>query len=249
MLSITNLQKQYERASDPALKKVSMEVAEGELIAVLGKSGAGKSTFIRCLNRLIDPTAGEIIWDDQNILQLQGSKLREYRRGIGMIFQSFHLIDRMDAITNVLVGQLGFIPLWRALLLRFSMEEKKLAFEALDRVGLKEHAMKRVSLLSGGQRQRVAIARALMQKPKMILGDEPVASLDPITAKSVMELLAKINKEDTITMIINLHDVTLAKAYATRIIGIANGHIVYDGTPENMTEETLEKIYSSGGSS
>ncbi|MFD1735934.1 phosphonate ABC transporter ATP-binding protein [Bacillus salitolerans] len=243
MIEVKNLHKQYPKSTQAALHDVSFSINEGEFVAVLGLSGAGKSTLIRCINRLVEPTGGQVIWGGNDVLSYKGEKLRKYRSSIGMIFQSFNLIERMSTIVNVLVGIIGTIPLRRALFFQFSKQEREGALEALDRVGLKEHANKRVSQLSGGQRQRVAIARALLQKPKLILGDEPVASLDPNTSVQVMSLLKKINQEDKITMMINLHDVKLAKDFATRIIGISNGRVVFDDIPDKLTAEDLENIY------
>jgi phosphonate transport system ATP-binding protein len=243
MIEVKNLQKQYPNSQEAALDNVSFSIRKGEFVAVLGLSGAGKSTLIRCVNRLVEPTGGHIYWEGNDVLSYKGEKLRKYRSSIGMIFQSFHLIERLSTLFNVLVGNLGAIPLRRAFFFQFTKQEKDAALEALERVGLKEHANKRVSQLSGGQRQRVAIARALLQKPKMILGDEPVASLDPNTSVQVMSLLKKINEEDQITMVINLHDVKLAKEFATRIIGISNGKVVFDGTPESLSQNDLVNIY------
>ncbi|WP_456275378.1 phosphonate ABC transporter ATP-binding protein [Bacillus sp. AK128] len=243
MLEVKNLQKKYNKASSPALNDVSFSIQQGEFVAVLGLSGAGKSTLIRCINRLVEPSSGDVIWNNQSILTFKGEQLRKYRSSIGMIFQSFNLIERMSTLTNVLVGFLGAIPLWRGLFFRFTKEEKRQASQALERVGLKDFASQRVSKLSGGQRQRVAIARSLVQRPKIILGDEPVASLDPNTSVQVMSLLKEINNQDRITMVINLHDVKLAKEFATRIIGISNGKVVFDGKPDELTQEDLENIY------
>jgi phosphonate transport system ATP-binding protein len=248
VLTVENLRKVYNKSNDPALKDISFRVDQGEFVAVLGLSGAGKSTLIRCINRLIDPTEGNIEWHGESIIKLKGKALHTYRRSIGMIFQSFNLVDRLNTLTNVLIGNLGYMSLLRAGLFYFNDAEKMAAYEALERVGLEQFSMRRVSQLSGGQRQRVAIARALVQKPQLILGDEPVASLDPQTSISVMELLKEINKQDQITMLINLHDVELAKRYATRIIGISDGNIVFDGSPKELTERDLSKIYSYYGS-
>ncbi|KAA0547818.1 phosphonate ABC transporter ATP-binding protein [Bacillus sp. BGMRC 2118] len=243
MLEVIQLQKQYKKSDRPALQDINLTIEQGEFVAVLGLSGAGKSTLIRCINRLVEPSGGDVKYNGESIIGYKGEKLRHYRSSIGMIFQSFNLIDRLSTLTNVLVGSLSNIPLGRALFFLFTKEEKERALLALERVGLKDFAEKRVSHLSGGQRQRVAIARALVQKPKIILGDEPVASLDPITSVSVMSLLKEINEQDRITMIINLHDVKLAKDFATRIIGISNGIVVFDGKPEEITQKDLEDIY------
>jgi phosphonate transport system ATP-binding protein len=243
MIEVRHLQKQYNKSSSPALNNVNFTIQQGEFVAVLGLSGAGKSTLIRCINRLVEPTGGDVLWNEESILPYKGEKLRRYRSSIGMIFQSFNLIERMSTLTNVLVGFLGAIPLSRGLFFKFTKQEKEQALHALERVGLKEFADQRVSQLSGGQRQRVAIARALVQKPKIILGDEPVASLDPNTSVQVMSLLNEINNQDHITMMINLHDVKLAKEFATRIIGIANGQVVFDGKPNQLSQTDLENIY------
>lgn len=245
MLEIINLEKKYEKNAKSALSDISLQIEKGEFVAVLGLSGAGKSTLIRCINRLIEPSSGIIKYKGNSILELKGQKLRSYRRSIGMIFQSFNLIDRLSTLINVLVGRLGDKSLIKASLFLFSEEERKEAYQALERVGLQEMADRRVSQLSGGQRQRVAIARALLQHPEIILGDEPVASLDPITANSVMNLLKEINEKDRITMVINLHDVSLAKKFATRIIGISNGHVVFNGKPSELSEADLLNIYGS----
>ncbi|MEW9667422.1 phosphonate ABC transporter ATP-binding protein [Ammoniphilus sp. 3BR4] len=244
LLEVEQLKMHYSKATSPALESISFRIQEGEFVVILGLSGAGKSTLIRCINLLVKPTAGIIRWEGRNITGLKKSALMGYRRSIGMIFQSFNLLGRLSAFANVLVGRLGFMSIWRALLCWFHPKDVQSAMEALERVGLKHVLHQRADQLSGGQRQRVAIARALVQKPKLILGDEPVASLDPLTSRSVMDLLKSINEEDSITMIINLHDVELAKQYATRIIGISHGRIVFDGAPHQLDSSSLEKIYS-----
>jgi phosphonate transport system ATP-binding protein len=242
MLKIERLSKQYKNGIF-ALGDISFTVNEGEFVAILGSSGAGKSTLIRCINRLVEPTSGAIHWGEENILQYNARELRQFRRQMGMIFQNFFLIERMSVLKNVLVGRFGALPLSRILTGRFPESDIKAAHDALRTVGMDGFASQRAADLSGGQRQRVAIARALVQHPRFILGDEPVASLDPVTAKTVMELLQDIRLRDSITMIVNLHSVELAKAYATRIIGIAGGHVVFDGSPEQLNDQILRTIY------
>jgi phosphonate transport system ATP-binding protein len=244
LLKVERLRMQYPKSRTAALQNVSFEVQKGEFIAILGLSGAGKSTLIRCLNLLVKPTNGRISWEGKDVSNISGKALMIYRRSIGMIFQSFNLLGRLTAIQNVLVGRLGYIPLWRALLFSFPADEVQRAHDALTRVGLESFALQRADMLSGGQKQRIGIARALVQNPKLILGDEPVASLDPRTSTSVMDLLASINKEENITLMINLHDVELARKYATRIIGISNGEVVFDGSPELLNDAVLSQIYS-----
>lgn len=244
LLQIDRLHMKYRKAAVPTLENLSFKVEEGEFVVILGLSGAGKSTLIRCLNLLIKPTDGAIRWQGMETNRLKGKALRRYRRSIGMIFQSFNLIGRLSSLTNVLVGRLGYMAGWRGLLHWYGASDIQMAKEALERVGLTQVMNQRADQLSGGQRQRVAIARALVQKPKLILGDEPVASLDPLTSRSVMDLLKSINREEHITMVINLHDVELAKQYATRIIGISKGKIVYDGLPENVDQTVLDRIYT-----
>ena len=242
-MEIRDLVKQYPGRGRPALDGVHLTVEKGEFIAILGLSGAGKSTLIRCINRLIEPTGGAILWQGENVLRKKGDGLRAYRRQIGMIFQNFHLIDRLSVFQNVLVGRFGVTPLWRVLLQRFREEDKRMAMQALERVGMADLHRVRADRLSGGQRQRVAIARALAQRPALILGDEPISSLDPATATAVMELLKSINQQEGITMVLNLHSVAVAKQYASRIIGLAGGKVVYDGTPQELDDSALSVIY------
>lgn len=244
LLQVDRLKKQYAKSVTPALEDISFSVEKGEFIAILGLSGAGKSTLIRCLNLLIPPTQGNIRWQGKDVSKLNGRALNHYRRSVGMIFQNFNLLGRLSALTNVLVGRLGYMPLWRSLLFWYDKKDIQAAEQALERVSLSHVKDQRADELSGGQRQRVAIARALVQKPSLILGDEPVASLDPLTSRSIMDLLKLINQKDQITMMINLHDVELAKEYATRVIGISKGKVVFDGPPELLTQEELEEIYS-----
>lgn len=245
LLSLQGLRKRYSPRAPWALNGVSLEVSEGDFVVVLGSSGAGKSTLIRCINLLVLPTEGTVRWQGQDVLGLTPPQLRAYRRNIGMIFQEFHLIDRLNVLDNVLVGRFGAIAPWRAVLGRYSASDLDIAWESLRRVGLEAYAYRRASELSGGQRQRVAIARALTQRPRLILGDEPVSNLDPVTSRFILNLLAEINARDGITLIINLHSVELARRYARRILGMAAGRIVFDGPPAALDGDALRAIYGS----
>lgn len=225
-----------------ALDEVDLEVKEGEFVVILGPSGAGKSTFLRCINRLIEPTKGKIFLNGEEITSLCGKKLHKMRQKIGMIFQHFNLVKRLSVLQNVLSGRLGDVSTVRSLFYSFCNEDIQFALECLDRVNLKGYASKRADTLSGGQQQRVAIARALAQRPRVILADEPMASLDPRTARVIMDLLKKINREEKIIVIVNLHVVELAKEYADRIIGLTKGKVVFDGTP-SLLDEHFKTIY------
>lgn len=245
MLEIRHLTKIYDDGT-VALKDVSFQVPDGEFMAVIGLSGSGKSTLLRCINRLIDPTEGEILWDGVDIAQLKGEDLRNVRRKIGMVFQHFNLVKRSSVITNVLAGRLGYSSSWRSVVGRFSADDIQRAKQALERMGITSQAHKRADELSGGQQQRVGIARALMQEPKMILADEPVASLDPVLAHSILQHLERLNKEDKITVLCSLHYLDLVQRYGTRVIGLRSGELVYEGTREDirkMTDEEFKKIY------
>jgi phosphonate transport system ATP-binding protein len=245
MLEIRHLTKIYDDGT-VALKDVSFQVPDGEFMAVIGLSGSGKSTLLRCINRLIDPTEGEILWDGKDIAQLKGDDLRNVRRRIGMVFQHFNLVKRSSVMTNVLAGRLGYSPTWRSMLGRFSSDDMQRAKQALERMGITDQAHKRADELSGGQQQRVGIARALMQEPKMILADEPVASLDPVLAHSILQHLERLNKEDKITVLCSLHYLDLVQRYGTKVIGLRSGELVYEGTREDirkMTDEEFKKIY------
>ncbi|HEY61303.1 MAG TPA: phosphonate ABC transporter ATP-binding protein [Anaerolineae bacterium] len=245
MLEVRHLTKIYDDGT-VALKDISFSVAEGEFLIVIGLSGSGKSTLLRCINRLIDPTEGEILWNGVDLAQLQGEELRKSRRHIGMIFQHFNLVNRSSVMTNVLSGHLGYISQWQSILGRFPKEDKIKAWEALKRLGIEDQAHKRADELSGGQQQRVGIARALMQEPKMILADEPVASLDPVLAHSILQHLEMLNQEDNMTIICSLHYLDLVQRYATSVIGLREGRIVYQGSKEDilaMTDEEFKDIY------
>ncbi|MFO7781867.1 MAG: phosphonate ABC transporter ATP-binding protein [Spirochaetia bacterium] len=245
MLQVKNLTKVYDDGTE-ALTDVSFNVEEGEFLVVIGLSGSGKSTLLRCINRLIDPTAGQILWDDLDVTAAEGQNLRRIRSQIGMIFQHFNLVKRSNVMTNVMSGRLGYVGTWQSALLQFPESDREKARAALRRVGLEPQARKRASELSGGQQQRVGIARALMQEPRMILADEPVASLDPVLAHTILGYLEQLNQEDGMTVICSLHYLDLVQRYATRVIGLKDGRVVYEGTREEirrMTDEQFKDIY------
>ncbi len=226
-----------------ALKNINLQINDGEFVIIVGPSGAGKSTLIRTINGFVKISEGELIVNNKNIKNLNEKELRALRREIGMIFQNFNLVKRISVLRNVLIGRLGYVSTIRSIFNLFSKEDIELAFENLRRVGIEDKAYVRADQLSGGQQQRVAIARALTQKPKIILADEPVASLDPPTAKVVMDYLKKFNKELGITTIINLHDIDLVMEYGERVIGLRSGEIVYDGSVKAINENVLKEIY------
>jgi phosphonate transport system ATP-binding protein len=245
MLEIRHLTKVYNDGT-VALKDVSFSVPDGEFLVVIGLSGSGKSTLLRCINRLIDPTEGEIIWNGVNITGLKGEELRKIRRQIGMIFQHFNLVKRSSVLKNVLAGRLGYTSSWNSLFGRFSAEDQKKAWQAMARLGIESQAYKRADELSGGQQQRVGVARALMMEPKMILADEPVASLDPVLAHSILQYLEMLNQEDGMTIICSLHYLDLVQRYSTQVIGLREGEIVYQGSRSDiraMTDEQFKNIY------
>jgi len=241
-LSIEHLCKEYV-AGKPVLKDISLAIADTSITAIIGPSGTGKSTLLRCINRLIEPTGGAIFMDGKDICSFSGSALRSARRQIGMIFQEFNLVDRLSVMENVLCGRLGYVSPLMAWLRRFPKEDIDAAFDLLDIVGLTDFVTTRADNLSGGQRQRVGIARALMQQPKIILADEPTASLDPKTSVEIMEMLASICKERSVPVLINMHDVNLAKRFAHRMIGMSEGVVVFDGPPADLLDEHLQIIY------
>jgi len=244
-LRIENVTTIYKnnKMKEIAIEDISLEINKGEFVGVLGRSGAGKSTFIRSINQLVKPSKGKVFWNGIDITSLKGRSLRNIRLDIGMIFQQFHLIPRLTVLQNALIGSFGYRPLWKNILGVFSKEEHEIALNALRRVGIDHLADKRVDQLSGGQQQRVAIARVIVQQPRLLLGDEPVASLDPVTSNQVMTLIKDIHLAEKMTTIINIHDVTLALKYCDRIIGMSNGHIVFDGKPEEVDENVLKEIY------
>lgn len=242
MIEFKHVSKTYPNGVK-GLKDVNLQIEQGEFVAIIGLSGAGKSTLIRTINRMIDVTEGELCVDGVNVMELHGRSLRRFRRKIGMIFQSFNLITRATAIKNVLSSMVPDLPSYRVLLGLFTKNEKMHALEALDKVGILDKAYTRCDQLSGGQQQRVALARTLNQSPTIILADEPVAALDPVTAHQVMGDFRKINQEMNITVLINIHHVDLALRYCTRVIGIRAGEIVYDGPTDTVTDEVLNQIY------
>ena len=242
MLSVTNLSKTYA-AGDKALDNVTFSIPSGQVVGLIGPSGAGKSTLIRCVNRLVEPTGGDITLGDTTITGLSSSNLRAVRRRIGMIFQEYALVERLTVMENVLSGRLGYVPFWRSFFRKYPAEDVQKAFGLLERVGLTDHANKRADALSGGQRQRVGIARALEQDPRLLLIDEPTASLDPKTSRQIMRLLIEICNENGLPAIINIHDVVLARQFTERLIGLQAGKIVFDGPPSELDETVLTRIY------
>lgn len=242
ILEIHNLKKTYNETTH-ALKGIDISFNAGEFVVVIGPSGAGKSTFIRCINKMIDPTEGEIIFEGIHMESLKGKALRERRSRIGMIFQHYNLIGRTNVIKNVLHGRLGHMSFMDSVLGRFSKKDVEEAATLLKEVGLEEKMHNKANTLSGGQMQRVGICRAMIQHPHILLADEPIASLDPHSAKKVMDNLFRMTCERQLTCIVNLHQVDFAKKYATRIIGIKDGQVVYDGQPTDLTEEIIHDIY------
>ena len=245
MIEFKDVNKRYPNGFE-ALKHINLTIDQGEFVAIIGLSGAGKSTLIRTINRMHDITGGTLTVDGTDVMALHGKSLRRFRRKIGMIFQSFNLITRTTVIKNVLTAFVPDLPWWRAAFGIFTKEEKMQALEALDKVGILEKAFVRADQLSGGQQQRVALARTLAQNPQIILADEPVASLDPVTAKQVMDDFQRINRDLKITVLINIHHVELALQHATRVIGIREGAIVYDGPADKVDQAVLDAIYQGG---
>ncbi len=242
MLTIEHLTKIYDNGVR-ALQDVSFEVPDGQFLVIIGLSGSGKSTLLRCVNRLVEPTEGRIVWNGLDITDATDEELRLIRRRIGMIFQHFNLVNRAPVLTNVLAGRLGYVnPLW-SFINYFPPSDKRKALEKLERVGIRDKAYVRADQLSGGQQQRVGIARALMQEPELMLADEPVASLDPATSHSVMKYLEQLNKEDGITILCSLHFLSLARAYADRIIALKDGRVEFDGLPDEIDDRRFKDIY------
>jgi phosphonate transport system ATP-binding protein len=243
MLKVENLTKIYEPGGVLALDNVSFEVPKGQFLAVIGLSGSGKSTLLRCINRLIEPTAGKIMLDDDDITAANQEQMRRIQRRIGMVFQHFNLVSRSSVLTNVLAGRLGYVnPAW-SLINRFPKDDIKKAHHELERVGIGDKADVRADALSGGQQQRVGIARALMQDPELILADEPVASLDPVLAHSIMKYLQDINEQDGVTVLCSLHFLDIVHRYADRVIALNEGKLVFEGLPSEIDDKKFKEIY------
>ncbi len=245
MLKLENVTRRF--GGYAAVNNVTITVPKGQMVGVIGRSGAGKSTLLRMLNRLIDPSSGSVRFDQTEITELEGTALRNWQRDCAMIFQQFNLVPRLNVLTNVLLGRLNYRSTLLNLTGSFSREERAMAISALERLGIAQTALQSAGTLSGGQQQRVAIARALMQQPKMILADEPIASLDPLNAKVVMDSLHNINQEEGITVITNLHTLDTARHYCERVIGMAAGEVVFDGPAEELTSEAVRMIYGASG--
>jgi len=243
-LKVKDLCASYSSSGPEILKGISFDVAENDFLAIIGPSGAGKSTLIRCINRLVEPTSGQIYFHGQDVTQLSLRELRKIRRGIGMIFQEFNLIDRMSVMDNLLSGRLGFTGNMRTLFKAFKRQDIDSALKLLERVGLSDQVDKRADELSGGQRQRVGIARALMQDPKLLLLDEPTSSLDPKISREIMNLVKEMAFELKVPCLCNIHDVQLAMDSCNKIIGIQEGTKMFEGTPESLNKEKLQEIYS-----
>jgi len=242
MLQLKKLTKTY-KTGDQALKAVDLEIPGGQVLALIGPSGAGKSTLIRCINRLVEPTSGSVLLKGEDITKLGSKGLRRARRTMGMIFQEYALVERLTVMENVLSGRLGYVGFWRSFFRKYPQSDVDEAFRLLDRVGLLEMADKRADELSGGQRQRVGIARALIQNPALLLVDEPTASLDPKTSRQIMRLICELCEERGLAAVINIHDVALAQMFVQRIIGLKLGELQFDGTPMELTEDVLTRIY------
>lgn len=243
MIKIENLSHTYKNRKEEAVKNVSLHIKKGESLVIIGSSGSGKSTLLKCINRLIEPTSGKILINNEDIINCKIKKAEKIRGKIGMIFQNFNLLERETILTNVLNGRLRYTRTFRSILGKFSKEDKKIAESNIKRVGLREFTHERISNLSGGQKQRVAIARALSQRPDIILADEPVSNLDPKLMKEIMDLLKSICDEKGITLVSSLHFLDFAKRYSTRIVGMREGKIVFDGTSKDLTEKDIVDIY------
>lgn len=242
MLNIKDLSKVYPTGTT-ALKNVNFSVDKPQVVTIIGPSGAGKSTLIRCINRLVEPTTGTIMLNNIDVLSLSRRELRKVRRRMGMIFQEYNLVERLTVMENLLSGRLGYVSFLKTYRRKFPAEDVAAAFELLDRVGLSGYQDTRADELSGGQRQRVGISRALMQQPDLLLVDEPTASLDPKTSRQIMRLLVELAHERGTPALVNIHDVSLAQSFADRIIGLAGGQIVFDGTAKQVTAQVLTEIY------
>jgi len=241
-LEIRGLRKEYRRGV-PVLRDIDLTFASRGLTAVIGPSGTGKSTLIRCINRLVEPTAGQILFHGLDLARLRGKALRAARRRIGMVFQEYNLVERLTVMENVLSGRLGYVSPFKAWLRKYPQSDINSAFELLDTVGLTHFANQRADALSGGQRQRVGIARAVMQEPELLLADEPTSSLDPKTSVEIMVLMVNLTGGRGIPVIVNIHNVPLAKRFATHVVGMSGGSVVYDGSPAGLTDDYLKQIY------
>jgi len=242
MLRVEKLTKVYDDGT-VALREVSFVVPDGQFLAIVGLSGSGKSTLLRCINRLIEPTEGDIWWNDIHLSHVTGEELRQARRKIGMIFQQFNLVERSSVMKNVMAGRLGYTNPITSVFNRFSKDDIERAYLSMDRVGIREKADNRADELSGGQQQRVGIARALMQEPDLVLADEPVASLDPVLAHSIMRHLQRINREDRISVLCSLHFLDLVQEYGDHVIALNEGRLVFEGAPSEIDDERFKDIY------
>ncbi|GGX62811.1 phosphonate ABC transporter ATP-binding protein [Saccharospirillum salsuginis] len=242
MLKISNLEKRYGK-NEPVLKGLDLTVDGSSVVSIVGASGAGKSTLLRCINRLVEPTSGRIQLNGLDLVDLRGAELRRARRKIGMVFQGFNLIDRLTVMENVLSGRLGYVSLYRAITRKYPQSDIDRAFHLMERVGIDHYANKRADQLSGGERQRVAVVRALMQEPEILLADEPTASLDPKTSQQIMSLLQALASEMDLPVLINIHNVTQARMYTDRIVGMRHGQMIFDGGPKDFNQDALDAIY------
>jgi phosphonate transport system ATP-binding protein len=241
-IEVRGLRKEYRRGV-PVLRDISISFPSRGITAVIGPSGTGKSTLIRCINRLVEPTAGQILFHGVDLAKLRGHALREMRRRIGMVFQEYNLVERLTVMENVLSGRLGYVSPFKAWLRKYPKKDVNAAWELLDAVGLTSFANQRADALSGGQRQRVGIARAIMQRPELLLADEPTSSLDPKTSVEIMEIMVKLTEGRGIPVILNIHNVPLAKRFATHVVGMSDGNVIYEGPPAGLTDDHLKRIY------